>query len=103
MEKNDGALLLFDECVPNELDSDCTGAMDCIGGGVGVAGGGGSPRSNQDGARARRSQGGVGGGVCRDGNGSCTRFRVLSELDDRWIGAGSVDGGVGRWKDPPVS
>ena len=45
---------------PNELDSKCAGAM-----GSGVAGGGESPRSNHNGARARRRIGGVGGGVGR--------------------------------------
>ena len=78
MDKKDG-VLSFVCRGPNELDSSGAGAM---GGGEGVAGGGGSPRSNQDGARARRSQGGVGGGVSRDGNGSCTRVRWLSKLDD---------------------
>ena len=36
---------------PNELDSDCAGAMGGVAGGVGVASGGGSLRSNQDNAR----------------------------------------------------
>ena len=62
---------------PNKLDSKSAGAM-----GSGVAGGGGRPRSNHNGARARRSQGGVDGGVGRDGNGSCTWVRGLSKLDD---------------------
>ena len=98
MRENGSALILFDGRVPNELDSGGTGAM-----GVGVAGGGGSPWSNQEGASARRSHSGVGGGVGIGFHGSCTRFRVPTKLDDRWIGAGGVDGGVGRWKDPPVS
>ena len=88
---------------PNELDSSGAGAMGCSGGGEGVAGGGWRPRSNHDGARARRRNGGVGGGVGRTGHGSCTRSCVPTELDDRWIGVGGVDGGVERWKDPPVS
>ena len=62
---------------PNELDSKCAGAM-----GSGVGGGGGRPKSNQDGARARRRKGGVDGGVGNGGHGSCTRFRGLSGLDD---------------------
>ena len=82
MKKNDGALVLFDGSVPNELDSGGAGAMDGVAGGVGVAGGGGSPRSNHDGTRARHRKGGVGGGVGRDGNGSCTRVCWLSKLDD---------------------
>ena len=81
--------------MPNELDSSGAGAMGGVCG-VGVAGGGGSPRSNHDGARARRRNGGVGGGVGRIGHGSCTRFRRLTELDDRWIGAVGDGGGVGR-------
>ena len=97
MGENGSALVLFDGRVPNELDSGGTGAM-----GVGVAGGGGSPWSNQEGASARRSHSGVGGGVGIEFHGSCTRFRVLSELDDRWIGAGSGDDGAKEEKDRPV-
>ena len=96
MRENGGALVLVDGRVPNELDSSGTGAM-----GSGVDGGGGRLRSNQDGARARRKKGGVGGGVGREGHGSCTRVRVLTELDDRLIGADSGGGG-GRKEDPPV-
>ena len=83
--------------MPNELDSTGAGAM-----GAGVADGGESPESNQEGASARRSHSGVGGGVGIGFHGSCTRFRVLSELDDRWIGAGSGGGGVNEKKDRPV-
>ena len=77
MRKREGALVLVNGRVPNELDSSVTGAM-----GVGVAGGGGSPWSNQEGASARRSHSGVGGGVGIEPHGSCTRFRGLSELDN---------------------
>ena len=94
--------MLLDERVPNELDGDCTGAMGWDGGGDGVAGGGWSPRSNQDGAMARRRKGGVGGGVGREGHGSCTRFRRLSELNNRLIGADRGVGGGGERCDPPV-
>ena len=38
----------------NELNSSGAGAMGGVGGGEGVVDGGGRPRSNQDGARARR-------------------------------------------------
>ena len=69
--------------------------MGDVGGGVGVAGGGGSLRSNQDGAVARRKNGGVGGGVGRTGHGSCTRVCRLSELNDRLIGADRGGGGGG--------
>ena len=62
MRENGGALVLLDEHVPNELDSECTGAM-----GSGGGGGSGSPKSNQDGTSARRRKDGVGGGVGRDG------------------------------------
>ena len=82
---------------PNELDSSGAGAMGGAGGGEGAADGGGSPRSNQEGLSARRSHSGVGGGVGIGFHGSCTRFRVLTELDDRWIGAGDGGGGVGKW------
>ena len=71
-----------------------------VGGGVGVAGGGGRPRSNHDGARARRRKGGVDGGVGRIGHGSCTQFHRLTELDDHWIGVVGNGGGVGRWTRP---
>ena len=77
MRKGDGALNSSVERGPNELDSKCAGVM-----GSGVVGGGGRPRSNHDGAKARRRKGGVGGGVGRDGHGSCTRVCWLSELDD---------------------
>ena len=77
MRKNDGALVLLDERVPNELDSKGAGEM-----GSGVDGGGGRPRSNQEGVSARRSHSGVGGGVGIESHGSCTRLRGLSELDD---------------------
>ena len=60
MKEKDGALDSFAGRGPNELDSKCAGVM-----GSGVAGGGGRPRSNHDGARARRMVGGVGGGVGR--------------------------------------
>ena len=103
MRKNDGALVLFDGRVPNELDSRGAGVMDGVAGGVGVAGGGGSPRSYHDGARARHRKGGVGGGVGMRGHRSGTQVCRLSELDDRLIGADrGVGGGGGRW-DPPVS
>lgn len=68
----------------------------------GVAGGGGKPRSNQDGTRARRRKGGVGGGVGRRGHGSCTRSRVPTELDDPLIGAGGDGGGAGEKETRPV-
>ena len=45
MRRNDGALVLFDERMPNKLNSDCAGAMGDVGGGVGVTGGRGRPRS----------------------------------------------------------
>ena len=77
MKENGSVLVLFDERVPNELDSKGAGAM-----GSGVDGGGGRPRSNQEGVSARRSHSGVGGGVGIGFHGSCTRFRGLSELDD---------------------
>ena len=77
MRKREDALVLLDGRGPNELDSDCTGAM-----GSGDGDGGESPRSNHDSTRAHRSQGGVGGGVGRDGNGSCTQDRSLSKLDN---------------------
>ena len=77
--------------------------MGCSGGGVGVAGGGGSPESNQDSIRAHRSQSGVGEGGGIKPHGSCTRFCALSELDVHWNGAdGGGGGGEGRC-DPPVS
>ena len=95
--RKDGTLLLLDVRMPNELDSDGTGAE----GGVGVTGGCGSPESNQEGSSARRSHSGVGGGVGIGFHGSCTRFRVPSELDDQVIGADSGVGG-GRREDPPV-
>ena len=79
---------------PNELNSKGAGAMGCVSGGVGVTGGGGSSESNQEGARARRSHSGVGGGVGIEPHGSCTRFRGLSELDDCGVGA-DKGGGVG--------
>ena len=101
MRKNDGALLLGRRG-SDELDSKGAGAVGGIGDGEGVAGGGGSPRSNQDGARARRRKGGVGGGVSREGHGSCTRLRRLSELNDRLIGADRGVGGGERRDDPPV-
>ena len=91
MKKKDGALDSSVGRGPNELNSKCAGAM-----GSGVDGGGGRPRSNHDGARARRRMGGVDGGVGRIGHGSCTRFRRLTELDDRWIGAVSDGGEVER-------
>ena len=96
MKENGSALVLLDERVPNELDSSCAGAMGCSGGGVGVAGGGGSPRSNHNGARERCKNGGVGGGVGRTGHRSCTRFHVPTELDDCLIGAGGGGGGAGE-------
>ena len=71
--------------------------------GSGVAGGGGRPRSNHDGARARRRKGGVGGGVGRAGHGSCTRSRMPTKLNDRWIGAGSDGGGGGGKETRPVN
>ena len=77
IRKNESALGSSVGRGPNELNSKGAGAM-----GSGVAGGDGSPRSNQDGARARCRKGGVGGGVGKEGHGSCTRFRSLSELDD---------------------
>ena len=83
---------------PNELDSMGAGAMGCS---VGVAGGGGSLRSNQDGARAHRRKGGVGGGVGRRGHGSCTQSRVPTELDDPRIGVGGGDG-TGEKETQPV-
>ena len=79
--------MLPDERITNELDSDHTGVMGC-------SGGGGSSRSNQDGARARQRKGGVDGGVGRDSHGSCTRVRRLPELDDRLIGADRGGGGA---------
>ena len=73
--------------------------MGGVGGGEGVAGGGGSPRSNQDSARAHRREGGVGGGVGRAGHRSCTQFRRLPKLNVRWNGAG---GGGGEKETQPV-
>ena len=90
MKEKEGALGSSVGRGPNELDSKCAGAM-----GSGVAGGGGSPRSNHDGARAHRRKGGVGGGVGRTGHGSCTRVCRLSELNDRLIGADRGGGGGG--------
>ena len=101
-ERKDGALVLLDRCMPNELVSTGAGAMGGSGG-VGVAGGVGSLRSNQDGARARRKKGGVGGGVGSVGHGSCTRSCKLSELNICWNGAGGGGGGGGERCDPPVS
>ena len=99
--KNEGALL--SGCRgPNELDSSGAGAMGGVGGGVGVAAGGGSPRSNHDGARARRRKGGVSGGVSRGGHRPCTRVHRLSELNNRLIGADRGVGGGGERCDPPV-
>ena len=95
MKENGSVLVLLAGHVPTELDSKGAGAMGDVGGG------GGRPRSNQDGARARHRKGGVGGGVDSEGHGSCTRFRVPSELDDQLIGADSGVGG-GRREDPPV-
>ena len=91
MKENEGALVLLGSRGPSELNSDCAGARGC------VAGGGGSPRSNQDGTRARCRKGGVSGGVGREGHRSCTRVRRLSKLNDRLIGADrGVGGGGGR-------
>ena len=98
MRKSDSALLLFNEFMPSELDSDDTGAM-----GADVAGGGGSPRSNHNSARAHHRKGGVGGGVGKRGHGSCTRVCWLSELDVRWNGVDGGGGEVGGCEDPPVS
>ena len=58
--KKGGALLLLEGRRPNKLDSNGAGAM-----GSGIGGGGGRLRSNHDGTRARRRNGGVGGGVGR--------------------------------------
>ena len=99
MKKKDGALDSPVGRRPNELDSKGAGAM-----GTGVADGGGSSESNQEGASARRSHSGVGGGVRIEPHGSCTRFHGLSELDIRWNGVdGGGGGGGGGVCDPPVS
>ena len=58
MRKNDGTLLSSNEHVPNELNSRGAGAMSCSG--LGVVGGKGTPRSNQDSTRAHRNHSGVG-------------------------------------------
>ena len=65
VRKSECALVLFDGCGPNDLNSRKAGVMGCsgsggVGGGVGVAGGGGRLRSNQEGASTRQSHSGVG-------------------------------------------
>ena len=82
MRENDSTLLLLEDCRTNELDSKGAGAMGDVSSGVGVVGGGGSPRSNQGGIRACHRKGGVSSGVEKEGHGSCTWVRRLSELDD---------------------
>ena len=52
IETKDSTWVLLEKCVPNMLDSDCTGAM-----GLGVGGVGGRLRSNQDSARACTKRG----------------------------------------------